>query len=99
MSSATPAPDSTAPTSVATYPWSPLPDEGNYVTSTQILGMGTGLEQNNEIAKLVGDGFNVYRVKVLTLEADCGFSLVSLWRKKTDKEKNSRRFRKKAPAA
>ena len=80
MSNATPAPDSTAPTSVAPYPWSPLPDEGDFVTSTQILGMGTGLEQNNEIAKLVGDGFNVYRVKVLTLEADCGFSLVSLWR-------------------
>ena len=99
MSSATPAPDSTAPTSVATYPWSPLPDEDNYVTSTQILGMGKGLEQNNEIAELVGDGFNVYRVKVLTLEADCGFSLVSLWREKTDKEKISRRFRKKAPAA
>ena len=81
------------------FPWAPLPDEGDFVTTTQILGMGKGLEQNNEIAEMVGDGFNVYRVKVLTLEADCGFSLVSLWREKTDKEKNSRRFRKKAPAA
>ena len=99
MSSTTPAPNSTAPNSVATYPWSPLPDEGDFVTSTQILGMGKGLGQNNEIAELIGDGFNVYRVKVLTLEADCGFSLVSLWREKIDEETNSRRFRKKAPAA
>ena len=80
------------------FPWAPLPDEGDFVTTTQILGMGKGLEQNNEIAEMVGDGFNVYRVKVLTLEADCGFSLVSLWRGRTDEEKNSRRFRKKAPA-
>ena len=61
--------------------------------------MDKSLGQNNEIAELVGDGFNVYRVKVLTLEADCGFSLVSLWREKTGEETNSRRFRKKAPAA
>tara|TARA_Y100001968_G_C19112022_1_gene597670 strand:+ start:199 stop:321 length:123 start_codon:yes stop_codon:yes gene_type:complete len=40
--------------------------------------MGKGLGQNNEIAELVGDDFDVYRVKVLTLEADCRFSLVSL---------------------
>ena len=82
-----------------TYSWASLPEEGKIITSIQILGMGKGLERKNEIAELVGDGFNVYRVKVLTLEADCGFSLVSLWREKTDEEKNIRRFRKKAPAA
>ena len=70
-----------------TYPWPSLPEEGKIITSTQILGVGKGLGQNNEIAELVGDGFNVYRVKVLTLEADCGFSLLSLWREKNRQRK------------
>ena len=78
-----------------TYPWPSLPEEGKINTSIQILGMGKGLERKNEIAELVGDGFNVYRVKVLTLEAHCGFSLVSLWLKKTDEEKNSGASEKK----
>ena len=86
-----------------TFPWSPLPDEapdeGDVLTSTQVLGMGQGMEDKNEIAEMVSQGFKIHRVKVLTLEKDCGFALVSLWRERTEEERKSRRFRSKAPAA
>ena len=99
MSSPTAAPDNTAPTSVATYPWWPLPDEapdeGDVLTSTQVLGMGQGMEDKNELAEMVSQGFKIHRVKVITLEKDCGFALVNLWREQTDEERKSRRVRSK----
>ena len=74
------------------------PDEGDVLTATQVLGMGQGMEHKNEIAEMVSQGFKIHRVKVLTLEKDCGFALVSLWRERTEEERKSRRFRSKTPA-
>ena len=75
-----------------TLPWSPQPDEGDILTSTQVLGMGKGMEDKNEIAELTSRGYKIHRVKVMTLEEECGFALVSLWRERTDEERTSRRF-------
>ena len=85
-----------------TFPWSPLPDEapdgGDVLTSTQVLGMGHGMEDKTQIAEMVSKGFKIYRVKVLTLEKDCGIALVSLWRERTEEKRKCRRFRSKTPA-
>ena len=58
-----------------------------------------GMEDKNEIAELTNRGYKIHRVKVMTLEKDCGFALVSLWRERTQEDKKSRRFRSKAPSA
>ena len=75
-----------------------LPNEGDILTSTQVLGMGRGMDDKNKIAELASRGFKILRVKLVTLEEDCGFALVSLWRERTEEDTKSRRFRSKAPA-
>ena len=56
------------------------------------------MPEKNKIAELASRGFKILRVKLVTLEEDCGFALVSLWRERTEEDTKSRRFRSKAPA-
>ena len=62
------------------------------------MGMGRGMDDKNKIAELASRGFKILRVKLVTLEEDCGFALVSLWREQTEEDTKSRRCRSKAPA-
>lgn len=63
-----------------TFPWSPLPSEGDILTSTLTLFIDHGIEDTSLIARLTTEGYRINEVKVLTLEEERGYALVSLWR-------------------
>ena len=66
-----------------TFPWSPLPAGGDILTSTLTLIMGYGIEDTSLVARLTTEGYKINNVKVLSLEAERGYALISLWRERT----------------
>ena len=63
-----------------TFPWSPLPSEGDTLKSTCTLFIGHDIEDTSLIARLITEGYRINDVKVLTLDEERGCVLVSLWR-------------------
>ena len=77
-------------------PWAPIPDSGTreeIVSSTQIVGVGNGLDGVNEIDKMIESGFAIYRIEVLSIEEEMLMAIVSLWKRPSDEEQSQSRFR------
>ena len=80
----------------ADRPWGPIPDsyeKGEILLSTQIIGVGKGLEGANEIDVMITDGFNIYGVAVATMDENGLLAAVSLWKRQSADEQQQARFR------
>ena len=80
----------------ADRPWEPIPDsyeKGDILLSTQIVGVGKGLEGANEIDQMISDGFNIYGIAVATMDENGLLAAVSMWRRRSADEKGQARFR------
>ena len=80
----------------ADRPWGPIPDsyeKGEILLSTQIIGVGKGLEGANEIDEMITDGFNIYGVAVATMDENGLLAAVSLWKRQSADEQQQARFR------
>ena len=80
----------------ADRPWGPIPDSdetSDILLSTQIIGVGNGLEGANEIDQMISDGFAIYGIAVATMDEDGLLAAVSMWRRRGAEEQKQARFR------